>query len=98
MRIGDFGNDTLPFDGSLDDVRIYNRTLSASEVKQLYLQGSSLKQNITPRKGTNTGTYSLDSGLVGHWTFDGKDTAWNSNTTQDKSGQGNTWNDDFYEY
>ena len=31
----------------------------------------------------------LTSGLVGYWTFDGKDTAWNTNKTLDKSGNGN---------
>src|SRR3989344_7600965 len=30
------------------------------------------------------------SGLVGYWTFDGKDTNWGTNTTNDMSGQGNT--------
>lgn len=36
------GNDqfgTYPFPGKIDDVRIYNRALSASEVKQLYDMG-----------------------------------------------------------
>ncbi|HEU5114298.1 MAG TPA: LamG-like jellyroll fold domain-containing protein [Candidatus Paceibacterota bacterium] len=35
--IGDTGG--LPMNGSLDDVRLYNRALSAAEVKQLYLEG-----------------------------------------------------------
>lgn len=29
------------------------------------------------------------SGLVGYWTFDGKDTNWNTNKTNDLSGNGN---------
>lgn len=29
----------IPFNGSIDDVRIYNRVLSASEVSQLYNAG-----------------------------------------------------------
>ena len=33
---------------------------------------------------------SLTSGLVGYWTFDGKDTNWGTNKTNDLSGQGNT--------
>jgi hypothetical protein len=37
--IGLLDNGT-PWDGSLDDVRIYNRVLSASEVQQLYKLGS----------------------------------------------------------
>src|SRR3990167_11186017 len=31
-----------------------------------------------------------NSGLVGYWTFDGKDTNWGTNKTNDLSGQGNT--------
>ncbi|MDE2173598.1 MAG: hypothetical protein KGJ31_03410, partial [Patescibacteria group bacterium] len=37
-----FGNDnyaTRAFTGSLDDVRIYNRALSAQEIQQLYNLG-----------------------------------------------------------
>src|SRR3990167_3333509 len=33
---------------------------------------------------------SLTSGLVGYWTFNGKDTNWGTNKTNDLSGQGNT--------
>lgn len=53
------------FNGKLDDVRLYNRALSGAEIKSLYNQGVS-KFNKSP---TNT----LTSGLVGYWTFDGKD-------------------------
>jgi len=37
-RIGSIANSGvgLPFDGLIDDVRIYNRALSAAEVAQLY--------------------------------------------------------------
>ena len=37
--------------------------------------------------------YDIQSGLVGYWTFDGKDTSWTNSTTAttlDKSGNGNT--------
>jgi hypothetical protein len=30
------GSDNDPWDGKVDDVRLYNRTLTAAEVKQLY--------------------------------------------------------------
>src|SRR3989344_2115998 len=50
----------------IDEVRVYNRALSASEVKSLYNQSAS-KFNKTP-------TNILTNGLVGHWTFDGADT------------------------
>ena len=45
------------FAGSLDDVRVYNRALSAGEVKQLYNLGTA-----TVRAPDNTG-------LVGYWSF-----------------------------
>ena len=70
------------FPGSIDDVRVYNRALSAAEVKQLYALG-----------GTNvahSNTTALSSGLVGYWTLDGSKTNWRANTTQDSSGNGNT--------
>ena len=35
-------------------------------------------------------TAALSNGLVGYWTFDGPVTNWNTNTTADLSGQGNT--------
>lgn len=68
--------------GVIDDVRLYNRVLSAGEIKALYNQGAS-KFNKTP-------TTILTSGLVGYWTFDGADTSWTANTTVDKSTSGNT--------
>jgi len=71
---------TYWFDGSADDVRIYSRALSAEEITQLYNQGSATKQTSTK---TPTG---LESGLVGHWTFDGPDMLTN---VADISGQGN---------
>jgi len=72
--------------GSLDDVRIYNRALTASEITTLYRAGET-------RLGVTTSSGSLSNGLVGHWTFDGKHTNWTSptaGTATDFSGQGNT--------
>ena len=78
------------FNGSLDDVRIYNRALTATEVRQLYNLGAATKVNTSPRATSGAG---LNAVLVGYWTFDGKDTPWTSATaatTIDKSGNGNT--------
>ena len=71
--------------GTFDDVRIYNRALSSAEVTQLYKLGQA-RVGVSP----STSSGQLTQGLVGYWTFDGKDTNWNTNTTADKSGQGNT--------
>ena len=76
-------DDNFYFDGGIDDVRVYNRALSASEIAQLYNFGAS-KLNVTK---TPTG---LQSGLVGHWTFDGKDMS--GGVARDISGQGNHGN------
>ena len=76
------GSPTNYFNGLIDDVRIYNRALSAGEVRQLYKLGAA-KLAVSP-------VNSLKSGLVGYWTFDGKDTNWGTNKTNDLSGQGNT--------
>ena len=73
------------FGGSIDDVRIYNRALSAAEVTDLYNQGT-----VTANASTNA----LNAnGLVGQWSFDGKQTVWTSSsaaTTLDTSGNNNT--------
>ncbi len=70
------------FNGSIDDVRLYNRQLSDSEIKQIYSQGSA-KVASTVSRPPQTG---LTSGLVGHWTFDGKNMISN---VADSSGNGN---------
>ncbi len=63
-----------------DDVRVYNRILTAKEVERLYKLGEGSKVNVT---ATTTGA----TGLVGHWTFDGPDLT--TATATDKSGRGN---------
>ena len=41
LNIGKLGNNTRYFDGSIDDIRIYNRALSESEIQSLYNEASS---------------------------------------------------------
>ncbi len=38
----------------------------------------------------NVASASLTDGLVGYWTFDGKDTNWRTRTVLDKTGNGHT--------
>jgi hypothetical protein len=88
MVVGKTAGTSRYFNGALDDVRAYNRVLSDTEILQLYNLGAS-KFNATP-------TQPLTSGLVGHWTFDGKDSVWSDATTgsfTDRSGNGNTGSD-----
>ncbi|MFZ2187077.1 MAG: fused MFS/spermidine synthase [Candidatus Moraniibacteriota bacterium] len=83
-----FGADndhTSAWNGSIDEVRLYDRSLSAEEAADLYTLGTA---TINASQNTlNT------SGLVGQWSFDGKDINWASSitgTAADTSGQGNT--------
>jgi hypothetical protein len=76
------------FRGIIDEMRVYNRALSAAEVKQLYTSGTVIFADTTSATSSPFGL-----GLVAHWTFDGADTPWTSasaGTTFDKSGNGNT--------
>ncbi len=66
--------------GLIDEARIYSRALSAIEVNALY-QGS--KATVVNK----TNKTNLRNGLVGHWTFDGKDIY--STTAFDSSGNNN---------
>jgi hypothetical protein len=72
------------FNGSIDDVRAYNRALTPTEVKKLYNSGiakiNSSRQNR------------LTSGLVGYWTMDGRDVTDAAGGIFDRSGNGNTCN------
>ena len=83
--IGRAGADPLAyFNGKIDDVRIYNRALSANEVPFLYRAGAA-------RMDTGTSANSaLTTGLVGQWTFDGIDMNWSTNKASDKSGSDNS--------
>src|SRR3989344_2284292 len=79
-RIGtNFDGINYPFDGSLDDFRVYNRALSPEEIKRLYRQTSPQFNASQANK--------LRQGLVGMWTFDGNDMS--GNTAIDRSGNGN---------
>jgi hypothetical protein len=67
LTIGTLSGGTQMFDGTIDDVHLYNRVLSASEIRKLYSQGSNGKIGVSPLNP-------LDTGLLGYWTFDGKNT------------------------
>ena len=63
------------FKGKIDDVRVYNRALSATEIQQLYKLGGG-KTGVTQTRNVTTSTSPLctgiSCGLVGHCTFYGK--------------------------
>jgi Concanavalin A-like lectin/glucanases superfamily len=86
-------NPNNDWDGRLDDVRVYNRALSATDVANLYAGGSigATRENASSANLTMGTTLGPANGLVGHWTFDGADV---TDKVYDRSGQGNNgyWN------
>ena len=74
---------TEVFPGLIDDVRVYNRALSAKEIQTLYNIGATTKFNVSPTKY-------LTDGLVGYWTMDGSKVNWATGAVTDSSGKGNT--------
>ena len=68
-------------DGLIDDVHVYNRALSADEIKRLYKVGA------TAKLGQAAANDSLTKGLVGWWNFDGKTSS--GTRVFDASGTGN---------
>jgi Concanavalin A-like lectin/glucanases superfamily len=95
LSIGNFDTSgPRTFNGLIDDVRIYNRALSPDEIKRLYITGAAGKLGVAANND------SLAQGLVGYWTFDGKDMAGamgitSARTAYDRSGNGNNgkyWN------
>ncbi len=67
-------------DGTMDEVRIYNRSLSAAEVKALYNNSGATKINSSQ-------TNLVTGGLVGYWSFNGADIS--GTTAYDRSASGN---------
>jgi hypothetical protein len=73
------------FDGQIDEVRVYNRAITAAEVAELY--NATKKVTIQPSPNET-----LRSGLVGHWTFDGPDMDWASTTAEVRGRSVNKYN------
>lgn len=78
------------FSGALDDIRIYDRALSADEVAAQYRLGAATKMTVNQTLSRP----SLQGGLVGYWTMDGKnvDLSQPAAEVRDTSGQGNHGN------
>ncbi len=78
LLIGSDSSGSTNFTESIDDVRVYNRALSASEIQALYKERTTTVNSSRNAKMTN--------GLVGLWSFDGPDV---TDKVYDRSGQGN---------
>ena len=86
-----------PTAAKLDDIRIYNRALSAMEVQQLYQYGlttiDNTNVNLTNRDLGPSGGSSSASGLTAYYPFSGQYMTWQSGTntvgtSTDASGNG----------
>lgn len=78
------------WDGSLDEVRIYNRALSATEIWNLYQAGGGAKLNSADSQSD-----ALERGLAGYWKLDdGSGTSATDASTNGSTGtltNGPTW-------
>ena len=75
------------FNGSVDELRYYNRELSAPEIAALY-QNSATKYNTSAATLSDGST--LTQGLVGYWSMDGSTINWTTGKMTDLSDNGNT--------
>ena len=67
LDIGRYALGSTYFNGTIDEIRIYNRSLSASEVLELY--NESLKSDKFVIRGTGEQGLTNETGLVSHWKF-----------------------------
>lgn len=76
---------TSYFGGTLDDIRFYSSALSSTQVTDLYRASSAKEVGDAAHRDV------LTNGLVGYWTFDGRDINWSDTGTEikDISGNGN---------
>ena len=80
-RIGRMSNSSYYFGGIMDEVRVYNRALSATEIANLYTSSNRYLRVNAPQNNKVT------NGLVGFWSFNGQDVS--GATAYDRSGSGN---------
>ncbi len=83
LKVGRSGNSLTDFDGLVDDVRVYNRALSALEIAALYNSGGAVIRGAplvpsNPLAGSLTASWSFDSSTV------------SGSNVADQSGNGHT--------
>lgn len=85
----DVGDGT--WSGTIDDIRVYSRAISATEIQQIYKSGALVLNTATGRRvdlQKSTPNF-MSSGLVGYWSFNNQDINWSTGKLIDRSGQGN---------
>jgi len=85
FAIGALSTPAAYFPGLIDDVRVYNRALSATKVSQLYNSAKTGYVASAPQTASSTA-----GRLVGWWTLDANDYNSATKAFYDKSGTGNT--------
>jgi hypothetical protein len=67
LSIGNAPTHDRPFQGAIDEVRVYNRALTAEEIKQIFLSGAlkhGLLEKIDAKLRVNRGTATIASGTT----------------------------------
>lgn len=72
------------FGGTMDDIRFYSAALSSTQVTELYRSSGAKETDNAAHRDV------LTNGLVGYWTFDGRDINWSDSTTEIKDISGNS--------
>jgi len=89
LFIGDQAGGGRPFNGLIDDVRIYDYARTASQIKADYLAGAG-GRGAAVKVGSLQESRQASEGLVGHWKMD--ETSWTvdcfTDTVMDSSGAG----------
>jgi hypothetical protein len=89
MIIGNVGSGSPNnFNGTVDEVKIYNYALTSDEVQTDYNHSSSVVFGGQDPRDTDSTPSSLTNGLVGYWKMDDK-VSGNNQTLVDSSGNGN---------
>lgn len=86
--LGSSASDVQYFNGQVDEVRLYNRTLSTDEIATLYKQRGAGKKNSSISQPQGTGR--LDSGLALYWPLDDGTSGATPTTAADSSTNGFT--------
>ena len=72
------------FGGTLDDIRFYSSELSSTQVTDLYRARNAREVDNAAHREV------LTNGLVGYWTFDGRDIKWSDTSSEIKDISGNS--------